>query len=184
MIKVKFIGRGGQGAKTAAIFVAEAALEGGKNVQSFPEYGPERAGAPVKAYVRIDDKPIRVHEPITDPDTVVVIDSTLLQALDCTEGLSEDGMLLVNTPQTSEEVAKFTGFKGKIFTVDATKISIDIFGRNVPNTPMLGAFLKLTNVVPLDVLKKHVENKFLKKIGKDMTDKNIEAIDKVYEAVK
>ena len=137
ILEIRIHGRGGQGAKTASQFIAEAALGEGKMIQAFPEYGPERAGAPMKAYARISDKAITTYAPVVNPDIVMVIDPTLLKSVDVTEGLGDEGVLIVNTPKSSEELKKETGFKGKVYTVDATKISIDSVGRNLPNTPML-----------------------------------------------
>lgn len=184
MIEITIIGRGGQGAKTAAQLLAEAALEGGKYVQSFPEYGPERAGAPIKAFVRIDDSLIRVHCAVNSADIVGVTDPTLLKAVKVTEGLKQGGILVVNTDLPPEEIKKQLGFSGKIYTIDATKISLDTLGKNLPNMPVLGALLKATGIVPLNVLEKMVRDKFIKKIGEDLTNKNIEAIKKAYDEVK
>lgn len=185
MIEIKFIGRGGQGGKSAAAILAEAALDKGKHIQSFPEYGAERQGAPVFAYTRIDDKEIRIHYGIKTPNIVVVIDPTLLDQLPITEGMPKDGLLVVNTPHTPDEVRKITGFgTGKVFTVDASKISIDLFGRNIPNTPMLGAVEKAAELVSLDALKEKIRHKFLRKIGEEAVKKNIEALDRAFNEVK
>jgi len=185
MIEIRWHGRGGQGAKTAAQFLAEAALESGKNIQAFPEYGPERAGAPIRSYTRIDDTPINIHSPVTNPQAVVVIDPTLLESIDVTEGLKEDGALLVNStedPKAIRDKLKFN--KGKVATVDATKISLDTLGIPMPNTPMLGAFLKVEPIVSMDALIEQVKHKFLKKIGEEKTNANIEGIKRAYEEVK
>jgi len=185
MIEIRWHGRGGQGAKTAAQFLAEAALELGKNIQAFPEYGPERAGAPIRSYTRIDDTPINIHSPVTNPQAVVVIDPTLLESIDVTEGLKEDGALLVNStedPKVIRDKLKFN--KGKVATVDATKISLDTLGIPMPNTPMLGAFLKVEPIVSMDALIEQVKHKFLKKIGEEKTNANIEGIKRAYEEVK
>jgi len=181
--EVRIHGRGGQGAKTASQFIAEAALGEGKQIQSFPEYGPERAGAPVKAYDRISDKPITTYAPVVSPDLVMVIDPTLIGPVDVTEGLTEEGVLVVNTPKSPEDVAKQTGFKGKIYTLDATKISIETVGKNLPNTPMLGAFVKLSKAIPLESVKDSIKNKFLKKLGEEKTNATIKGVEMAYEAV-
>ncbi len=184
MIEIKIVGRGGQGGKTAAALIAEAAIEKGKFIQSFPEYGAERQGAPVYAYTRIDDKEIRIHSGVSNPQIVAVIDPTLLLALPVTDGMPDDGVLIVNTvdsPQTVREKLNFK--KGKVFTVDATQISIDLFGRNIPNTPILGAIEKATDLVSLDTLKKKISDHLLHKIGKEKVDKNIEAIERAYNEV-
>src|SRR3989338_8786448 len=126
MVEVCWHGRGGQGAKTASQFLGEAALETGKYIQAFPEYGPERAGAPMRAYTRISDEPIYIHSSVTDPDVVVVIDPTLLGYVDVTEGLSDKGILLVSTEQSPAEIRKLTNFtKGKVGTVDASRIALE-----------------------------------------------------------
>lgn len=181
MIEVRWHGRGGQGAKTAAQFLAEAALESGKYIQSFPEYGPERAGAPMRAYTRIDDKLITIHSSVTNPDAVVVIDPTLVHSVDILEGLGDKGILLVNTSDTPDKLREELGLKsGKVATVDATKISLDTLGIDMPNTPMLGALLKVKLIVDLDVLIEKVKKKFLKKLGEEKTNANIESIKRAY----
>lgn len=184
MTEVRFHGRGGQGAKTAADLLATTALETGKFIQAFPEYGPERAGAPMKSFTRISDKPIDLHCGITNPDIVVVIDPTLLDAVDVTEGLDEKGILMVNTPEKPETIRKKTKFsKGKVLTVDATKISLDTIKAPLPNTPMLGALIKATGIVSLDNLKESVKKKFLKKIGEEKVKGNLDSIDRAYKEV-
>ncbi|MEA2036337.1 MAG: 2-oxoacid:acceptor oxidoreductase family protein [Nanoarchaeota archaeon] len=184
ILEIRIHGRGGQGAKTASQFIAESALGEDKYIQSFPEYGPERAGAPMKAYTRVSDKPITLYSPVVNPDIVMVIDSTLLDSMDVTEGLTDEGSLIVNTPKSAEEIKKETGFKGKVYTLDATKISIDTVGKNLPNTPILGAFVKITKVIPLDAIKNCVKHKFLKKLGEDKTNATIKGVELAYEAVK
>lgn len=184
-VEIRWHGRGGQGAKTAAQFLAEAALESGKFIQAFPEYGPERAGAPIRAFTRIDAEPIRVHAPVTNPGLVVVIDPTLLETADVTEGLPENGILLVNSsedPQALKEKLHF--HKGTVATVDATKISLDTLGVPMPNTPMLGALVKVRPIVPIDALVERVKKKFLKKIGEEKTNANIAGIKRAYEETK
>lgn len=184
LLEVRWHGRGGQGAKTAAQFLAEAALDAGKYIQSFPEYGPERAGAPMRAYTRISENPINLHSGVTNPEIVAVIDPTLLDSVDVTEGLDDDGTLIVNSKHTPEEIRKKTNFrKGKVATVDATKISLEILGIPMPNTPMLGALLKVNGLVDMEMLEKQVRDKFLKKIGEEKTNANIAAIKRAYEEV-
>lgn len=184
MIEIRWHGRGGQGAKTAAQFLAEAALDTGKYIQAFPEYGPERAGAPLMTYNRISAQPINLHCGVTNPEYVVVIDPTLLSPA-VVEGLSDKGMLLVNTSESVDSVRQKTGFKeGKVATVDATKISLDTLGRLMPNMPMLGALLKIAPLVELDALYEKIKAKFLKKIGEEKTKANITGIKRAYEEVK
>jgi pyruvate ferredoxin oxidoreductase gamma subunit len=183
IFEIRIHGRGGQGAKTASQFIAEAALGEGKNIQSFPEYGPERAGAPMKAYARISDKPITTYAPVINPDFVMVIDSTLVGPSNVTEGLTSEGTLVVNTPKSAEDIKKETGFKGKVYTINATKIALDTVGKNLPNTPMLGAFVKLTKIIPIDAVKNSIKNKFLKKLGEEKTNATIKGVELAYEAV-
>lgn len=185
MLEIRWHGRGGQGAKTAAQFLAEAALESGKHIQAFPEYGPERAGAPIRSFTRIDDTPINIHSPVTRPHVVIVIDPTLLESIDVTEGLEEDGALLINSTEAPEALRERLKFKkGNVATVDATKISLDTLGIPMPNTPMLGAFLKVKPVVSMDALIEQVKHKFLKKIGEEKTNANIEGIKRAYEEAR
>jgi pyruvate ferredoxin oxidoreductase gamma subunit len=184
MIELKFFGRAGQGGKTASELIADSALDEGKFTQAFPEYGPEREGAPVKAFVRIDKTQIRVHCQIKSPDIVVVIDPTLLDCLDVIEGLKEEGTLIVNTHKSPEEIRNLTGFKGKIFTVDGTRISMDIFGKNFPNMPVLGALVKATGIVQMKSLEGQIACIFLKKIGEEKTKMNVEMVKRAYEEAK
>ena len=184
IFEIRIHGRGGQGAKTASQFIAEAALGEDKHIQAFPEYGPERSGAPMKAYTRISDRPITTYAPVVHPDLVMVIDSTLVESIDVTEGLTKDGILMVNTPKSAEEIKKETGFKGKIYTLDATKISINTVGKNLPNTPMLGAFAKVANIIGIDDIKNSINKKFLKKLGEEKTNATIKGVELAYEAVK
>ncbi len=165
--EIRWHGRGGQGAKTAAQFLAEAALNSGKFIQAFPEYGPERAGAPIRAYTRISDTAITVHSSVTNPEAVVVIDPTLLnqQVLD---GLPADGILVVNSHETPSEIRKKLAYdRGKVATVDATKIALETVKLPMPNTPMLGALIKIMPVVSMDALQEKIRGKFLKKLGEE-----------------
>ena len=185
MIEVRWHGRGGQGAKTASQFLGEAALDTGKYIQAFPEYGPERAGAPMKAFTRISEVPIYIHSSVTNPEIVVVIDPTLIKAIDVTEGLGEDGVLLVNTDKSPEHIRKELNFKkGKVGTVDATKISLETLKIPMPNMPMLGALLKINVFVSIEDLSERVQAKFLKKIGEEKTNANIEGIKRAYNEVQ
>lgn len=184
LIEVRWHGRGGQGAKTAAQFLAEAALDSGKFIQAFPEYGPERAGAPIRAYTRISDKAINIHSGVVNPEIVVVIDSTLLvpQVL---EGLSDDGILVVNSPESPSEIRRKLDYEsGKVAVVDATKIALETVKVPMPNTPMLGALIKVSPIVPLEAVEGKIRDKFLKKIGEEKTQANIEAIKRAYKEVR
>lgn len=184
LTEIRWHGRGGQGAKTAAQFLAEAALDLGKFIQAFPEYGPERAGAPIRAYTRISNKAINIHSGVTNPEVVVVIDSTLLTP-HVLEGLPDDGILVVNSPESPSEIRKRLGYKGgKVASVDATKISLETLKILMPNTPMLGALLKVLPIVPLEALGEKIKGKFLKKIGEEKTNANLEAVKRAYNEVK
>jgi len=185
MVEVAWHGRGGQGAKTASQFLGEAALDIGKHIQAFPEYGPERAGAPMKAFTRISDEPIYVHSSVRKPDVVIVIDPTLLGSVDVTEGLEDNGVLLVNTEKSPEDIRKIVNFKhGKVGTVDATKIALETLKIPMPNMPMLGAFLKVNNIVSIDEVSERVRAKFIKKLGDEKTKANIEGIKRAYSELK
>ncbi len=185
LLEIRWHGRGGQGAKTAAQFLAEAALELGKYIQAFPEYGPERSGAPIRTYTRISDRPITIHSPVAKPEIVAVIDPTLLETVDVTEGLDDDGILIVNTPEDPKTIREKVKFKkGKVVVCDATKIALETLGLPIPNTPMLGALLKVKSVVPIEVLEKEVRKKFLKKIGEEKTEANIKAIRRAFKEAK
>ena len=138
LIEIRWHGRGGQGAKTAALLLADVAFSIGKEVQGFPEYGPERMGAPITAYNRISDNEIRVHSNIYDPDFVAVVDETLLNDVDVTKGLSKDGGILVNTEKSKEDIIPLLkGYEGNVYTIDARKISEDALGKYFPNMPSI-----------------------------------------------
>ena len=181
--EIRFHGRGGQGAKTAAATLAEAAMEKGKFIQSFPEFGAERRGAPVKAYTRISDNPMTIHCPVIRPNLVVVIDPNLIQP-SVLEGLKENGKIIVNSTKTAEEIKKELGFKGELHVLDATKISLEEIGKNIPNTPILGAIIKLTNLVSLDEIKEQIRAIFKTKLSQQIIDKNMSAIDRGYKELK
>ncbi len=183
-IEVRWHGRGGQGAKTASQLLAEAAILDGKHIQSFPEYGPEREGAPIRAFTRISKEKIVLHTGVTDPVIVVVIDPTLLITANVTNGLPEDGILLVNTEDTPADVRKKVDFQGgQVYTVNATKIALDTIGRNLPNTPMIGALLKAVELVTLENMKNIITHKFLKKLGQKGVDGNINALERANKEV-
>ena len=158
VVEIRWHARGGQGAKTASELLADTAFQAGKFVQGFPEYGPERMGAPITAYNRIADAKIRIHSNIYEPDFVVVLDETLIEAVDCTAGLKESGAIIVNTPKMPDEIrARLGGYKGKVCTIDARHISEDCLKRNFPNTPMLAAIVKVSAVVDVDMFLKDME---------------------------
>ena len=185
MLEIRWHARGGQGAKTAATLVAAVALEEGKFSQGFPDYGPEREGAPMRGYTRVSDTPIQVHSAVYTPDIVVVLDPTLLDSVDVTEGLKEGGVVLVNSNKDPKEIRKQLGMdgQGKVYTVDATQISIDEIGRAFPNTPMLGALMKVVPVLKLETILHDVEKKFKSK-GDKVVQGNFRAIRRAFEEVK
>ena len=186
-VEIRWHGRGGQGAKTAALLLGEAALSLGKNIQAFPEYGPERMGAPVAAYNRLSDKPITLHCSINHPSIVVVLDPTLMSAVDVTAGLPKDGRLIINTSLHPKEIREQLFLEGRhVYTVDASKISMETIGRNIPNTPMLGALVKVTGLLDFKEMLKDTEQKLKKKFASkpEVIKGNIEAIKRAYEEVK
>lgn len=167
MIEIRWHGRGGQGAKTASLLLADAAFNTGKFIQGFPEYGPERMGAPMTAYNRIGEKEIRVHSNVYEPDYVVVVDDTLIGPVDVTNGLKEDGAILINTKQSVEEVRKkLKGYPGKVYVLDATKISLECLKANFPNTALLAAIIKITNILDRESLMKDMEGSFKHKFAR------------------
>ena len=186
MIEIRWHGRGGQGAKTASLLLADAAFNTGKYIQGFPEYGPERMGAPITAYNRISDTPIRVHSNIYEPDYVVVVDDTLLQSVDVTNGLKENGAILVNTNIKPEQIRQYLNvYKGKIYTIDATKISMECLKANFPNTAMLSAIVKITNVMSKEELLNNMKDSFKHKFARkpEVIEPNMQAIERAYDEV-
>lgn len=167
MIEIRWHGRGGQGAKTASLLLADAAFNTGRYIQGFPEYGPERMGAPITAYNRISDTPITIHSNIYEPDYVVVVDDTLLDSVDVTAGLKESGAIVINTTKGADEIkSKINDYKGEIYTIDARKISLETLGRYFPNTPMLAAIVKVSKVMTDDELLGDMEGSFKHKFAK------------------
>jgi pyruvate ferredoxin oxidoreductase gamma subunit len=186
MVEVRWHGRGGQGTITAAKVLADACLSGGRHVQAFPEYGPERAGAPLRAYNRISQKELRMHCPVLNPNVVAVVDATLLDAMNVAEGAQDDAVFVINTAKSPKEVREKMKAKAsqKIFTIDATKISIETIGRPMPNTPMLGAVARASEALTLEVLSQEVKGSFGKKFSQKIIDSNIVAVRRGYEEVK
>ena len=161
VVQIRWHGRGGQGAKTAALLLADVVFSTGKYVQGFPEYGPERMGAPITAYNRISDNRIRVHSNIYEPDYVVVVDETLFQAVDVTKGLSPEGAIIVNTARKKAEVEKeLRGYQGRVYTIDARKISMEAFGKYFPNSPMLAAVVKVSGVMTEATFLKEMQHSY------------------------
>ena len=182
--EIRWHARGGQGAKTVATFLAEIALIEGKYSQGFPEYGPERMGAPMRGFTRISDAQIKVHCSIANPDIVAVLDSTLLDIMDVTDGLTDDGIVIVNSSQPPAEIRKRLKMKnGKVFTVNASQIALDELERDIPNMPMLGAMLKITNILKLETLTGEIRSKFLKKFSEKIVEGNAKAVKRAYEEV-
>ena len=187
IIEIRWHGRGGQGAKTAALLFADAAMSLGKNIQAFPEYGPERMGAPVQSFNRLSDGPITVHCGITSPQIVLVLDPTLMATVNVAQGLPEDGALIVNTSKTPQEIRQEIGLKNaKIFTVDASKIAQEKIGRNIPNTPMLGALVKVSGLLDFEAMLKNTESKLKKKFSHkpEIIQGNMAAIRAAHDSVK
>ena len=186
--EIRWHGRGGQGAKTAALLLADAALASGKYIQAFPEYGPERMGAPVASFNRISSSPIMLHSGVTAPSIVIVLDPTLMDSVDVTEGMPSDGTLLVNTEKSPAQLRSQFGIAPgiKVCTVDASKISTETIGRDIPNTPMLGALIKATGIMDFKEMaadtKKKLEKKFKSK--PEVIEGNIKAIERAYNEVK
>jgi len=186
IFEIRWHGRGGQGAKTAALLFGDAALSTGKYIQAFPEYGPERMGAPVQSFNRLSDKPITIHSGITNPDIVIVLDPTLMKTIDVTAGLPDNGILLVNTNKSPSEIRRKFNITGiKIATCDAYKISEETIGRKIPNTPMLGALVKVTGILDFNKMLKDTETKLKKKFSgrSEIVKGNIESIKKAFEEV-
>ena len=166
-VEIRWHGRGGQGAKTAALLLADVCFKHGKHVQGFPEYGPERMGAPITAYNRISDDEIRVHSNIYDPDYVVVVDETLLESIDVTAGLSEDGAIVINTQRSKEEILPhLKGYNGRVYTLDARKISEEALGKYFPNSPMLAAIVAVSKVMEKEEFLAQMESSYQHKFAK------------------
>ncbi len=185
MTEIRWHGRGGQGAKTAAQLVAQVAMEEGKHGQGFPEYGPERMGAPIRGFTRVSNEAIRLHCAIERPDVVVVLDDTMIEMPAVTEGVNGGAVFVINTTLSPAEMsAKLNGAAATVYCVDATKISIDCLGRPMPNTPMVGALVKATGCISIDALMKDIETRFGKKFGERIVQGNIRAIQRAYEEVQ
>ena len=187
MIEIRWHGRGGQGAKTRSLLLADAEFNTGKYIQGFPEYGPERMGAPITAYNRISDTPIRIHSNIYEPDYVVVVDDTLLESVDVTAGLKEDGAIVINTTKNKDELKKMlNGYKGKIYTIDARKVSMETLGKYFPNTPMLAAIVKVSGIMEEEAFLKDMEESFKHKFAKkpEVIEGNMKALEMALKEIK
>ena len=187
IVEIRWHGRGGQGAKTASLLLADAAFNTGKYVQGFPEYGPERMGAPITAYNRISSERSTVHSNIYEPDYVVVVDETLLSAVDVTAGLKVEGAIVINSGKAPAELRPLLkGYRGKVCTIDAGKISEEELGKNFPNTPMLAAIVKVSGVVDADAFVKDMEASFHHKFASkpQVIEGNMRALKRSLEEVQ
>jgi len=189
VLEIRWHGRGGQGAKTAALLFGESALDTGLYIQAFPEYGPERMGAPVQAFNRLSDKPIRSHAGVKSPRVVVVLDASLIEPARVTDGLPENGIMLVNSTEDPASLRKRMNLRDsvKLYVVDASKIAMETVGKNVPNTPMLGALVKVTGVLKFEPMMAAIKGKLSEKFrgGKEkFVQPNLESIRRAYEEVR
>ena len=180
IIEIRWHGRGGQGAKTASLLLADAAYNTGKYIQGFPEYGPERMGAPITAYNRISTSPIRIHSNIYEPDYVVVVDDSLLESVPVTDGLKETGSIVINTTKDAAYLKSVLhGYKGKVYTVDAKKISEEALGKYFPNTPMLAAIVKVSGIMTEEEFINDMQGSFKHKFAKkpEVIEGNMKALE-------
>lgn len=187
LIEIRWHGRGGQGAKTASLLLADAAFNTGKYIQGFPEYGPERMGAPITAYNRISDNPITIHSNIYEPDYVVVVDDTLLECVDVTAGLKEEGAIVINTTKSAEYLKSvLKEYKGAIYTIDARKVSMEALGKYFPNTPMLAAIVKVSNIMDEKAFIADMEGSFKHKFAKkpEVIEGNMKALELALKEIK
>jgi 2-oxoacid:acceptor oxidoreductase gamma subunit (pyruvate/2-ketoisovalerate family) len=181
VLEIRWHGRGGQGAWTASELLAKAAVYEGKSIQSFPEFGPERMGAPVAAFTRISAEPIKMHCAVYNPDVVVVLDATLLKSVPVTEGLNENGKLIINSRENSAEIKqKLNADKFEVWAVPATEIAIKILSRPITSTAMLGVVARATSVVSLESVKKTVKERF----RSDIAEKNFAVIEEAYKEAR
>ncbi len=187
LIEIRWHGRGGQGAKTASLLLADAAFNTGKYIQGFPEYGPERMGAPITAYNRISTKPITIHSNIYEPDYVVVVDDTLIESVDVTAGLKKTGAVVINTTKDSEYLKKhLNGYEGEIYKIDARKISMETLGKYFPNTPMLAAIVKVSKVMTDEEFLNDMQGSFKHKFAKkpEVIEGNMKALEMALKEVE
>lgn len=186
LIEIRWHGRGGQGAKTASLLLADAAFNTGKYIQGFPEYGPERMGAPITAYNRISDSPITIHSNIYEPDYVVVVDDTLLGSVPVTHGLKESGAIIINTTHDKDYIkSRLEGYNGDIYTIDARKISMETLGKYFPNTPMLAAVVKVSKIMSDEEFLNDMIGSFKHKFAKkpEVIDGNMKALEMALKEV-
>ena len=186
LIEIRWHGRGGQGAKTASLLLADAAFNTGKFIQGFPEYGPERMGAPITAYNRISTSPIRIHSNIYEPDFVVVVDDSLLSSVDVTAGLKKEGAIVINTTKGVDEIKPLlNGYEGNVYAIDARAVSEEALGNYFPNTPMLAAIVKVTEIMEEEAFINDMEGSFKHKFAKkpEVIEGNMKAIKLAWERV-
>jgi len=184
LTEIRWHARGGQGAKTAATMLAEIVLNEGKYGQGFPDYGPERMGAPMRGFTRISDKPIRMHSAVYNPNVVIVLDPTLLDVVDVLEGTNDDTVVIINTADTMDIISKKLKIGNRrLWILNGTKIALDTIGRPIPNTPMLGALVRATELIKLDTLYTDLRTKFGKKFPERVIQGNLDAIKRAYEEV-
>lgn len=187
VVEIRWHGRGGQGAKTAALLLADVAFKTGKYVQGFPEYGPERMGAPITAYNRISNEEIRVHSNIYHPNFVVVVDEGLLESVDVAKGIKPGGAIIVNSTRTPTEVRnEIRDFDGRVYTIDAKKVSVACLGKYFPNTPMLAATVKVSGVMEKDTFLNEMEASFNHKFASkpEVIEGNMNALKMAFEEVQ
>lgn len=187
LVEIRWHGRGGQGAKTASLLLADAAFNTGKYIQGFPEYGPERMGAPITAYNRISNAPITIHSNIYEPDFVVVVDDSLLESVDVTAGLKSTGAIIINTTKDSDYLkSKLNSYSGSIYTIDARKISEETLGKYFPNTPMLAAIVKVSGIMTDEELLNDMKGSFKHKFAKkpEVIEGNMKALELALQQVK
>jgi pyruvate ferredoxin oxidoreductase gamma subunit len=185
LIEIRWHGRGGQGVVTAGKVLAELAMSDGQYFQAFPDYGPERMGAPIRAFTRLSSEPIRIHSQIEEPDFVVVLDPTLLGTTAVTQGLKRNGVLLVNTAASPPEVRRITGLEdGTVHTVDASRIALEEVGREVTNTPMLGALASVSTLFAVERVAEELRTWFGKKLAPDAIEANVRAMERAAREVQ
>lgn len=182
MLEIRWHGRAGQGVVTAGELLAESSLEQGNYFQAFPEYGSERMGAPIKSYTRISSEPIEVHSPILEPDIVLIVNPNLIGVVDLTEGLKSDGIIIINTPETPDVIRKRLGFSGgEVWCVDATKIAIEEFKRDIPSTMMIAVVCRATGAVNLETVVELTRERLGDKLRPEVVEANVRTLQRAYD---
>ncbi len=185
MLEIRWHGRGGQGIVTAAVTLGDILGPEGKHVQAFPEFGAEKRGAPILAFTRISDRPIRLHSQVTNPDIVVVADPTLLGLVDIKAGTGDDAIIIINTSFDPSFIKdKLALHPRKVYTLDAYTIANEEFGRPIPNVPLLAALMKITSLLPKEKFKERIEKSLSKKLRPEVVEGNLRTIDRAYKEVK